>query len=170
MSRRIGAFEGFSGEVGILDDALRGVHVELKVSVMANCPDDYGTILQRKRQRETSERGIDVLNEQNHSSDHRSEESSNERHAPAHPAVEGPKMPERGAVVVDLGKHARDVDIAFVKGADGAYACESGAELLEDGRFGVGLETFDLAGARQVEACDVNAEHEKGDGEDDYVG
>ena len=40
-------------------------------------------------------------------------------------------------MVVDFGEHSSDICVAFVEGADGAYACEGRAELFEDGGFGV---------------------------------
>lgn len=52
---------------------------------------------------------------------------------------------------INFGKHARDVDVCFGEGANGADACEGAGELLEDGRFGVGFETFYFTGAGEVE-------------------
>lgn len=73
-------------------------------------------------------------------------------------------------MVIDLGKHARNVDVAFVEGADSAYTCEGGAELFKDRRFGIGFETFDFASTGEVETCDVDAEHQETNGENNYIG
>lgn len=67
-------------------------------------------------------------------------------------------MPERRRVIVDFAEHAGDVYITLVEGADGAYSCESTTKLFEDGRFGVGFEAFDFAGAGEVDACDLDAD------------
>lgn len=100
-------------------------------------PDHRGAIIQRKAQREPRKTCIDMWQQKDDAANAGSEKTPDQRHAPPHPAVEGPQVPERGTVVIDLGKHALDISFLFGEGADCSYACKGGAELLEDGGFGV---------------------------------
>ena len=73
-------------------------------------------------------------------------------------------------MVVDLGEHAANVGFSFVEGADGSYACEGGSELFEDGRLGIGFESFGFSGAGDVQTCNVDANDEEKERYHDYVG
>src|SRR4051795_11547058 len=100
---------------------------------MADSPDDGLAILESKTECEACERGVDVWKHEDEDCDDGGEETSYERHAPAHPAVEGPEVPECCAVIVDFAEHTLDIFVCFGEGTDGTYTCECGAKLFEDG-------------------------------------
>jgi hypothetical protein len=72
-------------------------------------------------------------------------------------------MPVCGTVIIDFREHALDVGFLLGEGTDGADACESGAELFEDGRFGIRFESFYFARPKEVDGCYVDADCEKRD-------
>lgn len=115
----LGAGLRFRGQGAVLQDAFCSVHVEFKIRVEADGPDDAVCVLESEAECEAGETRVDAVHEQDEDGDEGSEEAADERHADAHPAVEGPEVPEGGRVVVNAGVHTGDVDGGLGEGADG---------------------------------------------------
>jgi hypothetical protein len=73
-------------------------------------------------------------------------------------------------MVVYLGEHARDIDIRFIEGTDGAHAGESRSKLFEDGGLGAGFKTLCFSCACHIESSDLNTYNQEGKREYDNVG
>ena len=141
-------------DVRILDDAFRRIHVHLDVGIHAHDADDRARELQREGHGEARQRGAHAL-ERHDRDDHDGREGRADHGlAERHPAVEEPEVRVGGRVGVDPVVHARDVLRALAPRADRGQAGERGAEVLEDGALGVGLEALDLPRAEEVAAAD----------------